>query len=115
MEGFLLSERKVPFSVRLRHPLEGSPQKCEDSIPADYWPSRALIAASIFSLTLLRLKEAGACIGGYSMAVSPSLVTTCWTKTNRQASRPKNSLNHAGAPCAKFRIGVRSNGSWRML
>ena len=32
------------------------------------------------------------------MAVSPSFATTCWTKTNRQASRPKNSLNQAGAP-----------------
>ena len=31
-----------------------------------YWPSRAFIIASTFSLTAARLKEAGVCIGGNS-------------------------------------------------
>src|SRR5271166_3051026 len=100
---FSVSER--PKALLDRPPLPHSPA------PPCTW----VIISCICSLTLVRLKEAGFCIGGNSMAVSPSCRTTFWTKTNRQASRPKNSLNQAGAPSPKFKIGVRSNGSCRML
>jgi hypothetical protein len=33
--------------LRCGHPSSECPQKCEVSAPADYWPSRALIAASV--------------------------------------------------------------------
>src|SRR5262249_12659696 len=51
-----------------------------------YCPSRLLIISSTLALTASRLKEAGACIGGNSMAVCANLATYCWTITNRQNS-----------------------------
>ena len=45
----MLCDRDAAPYPRLRcgHPSSECPQKCEVSAPADYWPSRALIAASV--------------------------------------------------------------------
>ena len=51
-----------------------------------------LIISSTFFFTASRLKEAGSCIGGYSIAVSASFSTYCWTWTKRQNSRAKKSF-----------------------
>jgi hypothetical protein len=67
---------RSPDHFALRASAMGCPQSV-DTIPADYRHAFSLIAASIFALTALRLKDAGACIGGKSMAVSPSSATTC--------------------------------------
>src|SRR6267142_1428814 len=57
-----------------------------------YSPSCCLIASSTLVFLASRLKEAGACIGGNSMADCASLATACCTLTNRQNSRAKKSF-----------------------
>src|SRR5262249_31749765 len=52
-----------------------------------YCPAWFLIASSIWALTASRLKEAGACIGGNSMAVFANSATLSCTGTKRQNSR----------------------------
>jgi hypothetical protein len=84
--------RPERFRLRIgRRPFRNASREPHSPAPPCTW----VIISCICSLTLGRLKEAGFCIGGNSMAVSPSCSTTFWTKTNRQASRPKNSLNQA--------------------
>jgi hypothetical protein len=46
---------------------------------AGYCPVWALIASSTWALTASRLKDAGACIGGYSMADCANPATFCCT------------------------------------
>jgi hypothetical protein len=52
-----------------------------------YCPAWFLITSSTWALTASRLKLAGACIGGKSMAVFASSATFCCTETKRQNSR----------------------------
>jgi hypothetical protein len=58
----------------------------------DYCPWWALISSSISFFTASRLKVAGACMGGYSMAVSANFATCCCTTTKRQNSRAMKSF-----------------------
>jgi hypothetical protein len=58
----------------------------------DYCPSCALSFSWISRFIASRLKVAGACIGGNSIAVSASSATFCWTRTKRQNSRAKKSI-----------------------
>jgi len=76
----LLCGDHLAFQLQHASAAPGYPVGCH------YCELRALIAASIFSLTLVRLKDADSCIGGNSMAVSPNSATTCWTKTNRKSN-----------------------------
>ena len=52
-----------------------------------YCPAWFLITSSTWAFTASRLKLAGACIGGKSMAVFTSSPTACCTETKRQNSR----------------------------
>jgi len=58
----------------------------------NYCPAWLLIASSTWAFTASRLKLAGACIGGKSMAVFASSATLCCTDTKRQNSRAKKSF-----------------------
>jgi hypothetical protein len=64
-----------------------SASPAEAKLSSGYSPSCCLIFSSISLFTASKLNEAGACIGGNSMAVCASSATSCCTMTKRQNSR----------------------------
>ena len=69
-----------------------------------YCPSWALIISSTWAFTASRLNEAGACIGGYSMAVCAKAPTRCCT-TNETPELAGVEVVHVAA--AESRSGSR--------